>query len=103
MKIFRLASMSLAAGLLLPLVTSCSSDPFPFDMNMSSENKKTTATIQLRLSVEDTRAGEMSTAEENAVKKLIIYVFDDNHQLEYKDTIGVQDGSNEVTLEVKKV
>ncbi len=62
MKTLRLASLSLAVVALLPSVTSCKSDDSPFDWTLHTV--KNTATIQLNLNVEETRAGEMSTAAE---------------------------------------
>ncbi len=98
MKIKRLAFLSLAVAALLPSMTSCSSDPNPFDITVS--NEKQTATIQLRLNVEETRAGALSTAEENAIKKLTVHVFDDKHNLETTKSVTLSDGATTVNLEV---
>ena len=98
MKPIRLASLTLVATALLPSMMSCSSDPNPFDIQIS--NEKNTATIQLRLNVEETRAGEMSTADENKITKVTVHVFDDKHNLEVTKTSAITDGSNTVNLEV---
>lgn len=99
MKKLRLVSLSLAVAALLPSVTSCSSDPSPFNWTISSENIQK-ATIQLNLNVEETRADGMSTAEENDIKNFSVYVFDENSELETKVDFDVLDGKKTVTLEV---
>lgn len=88
----------MAAASLLPLLTSCANDPNPFDFHMS--DTKTTSTIQLRLNVAETRAGELSTSDENAIKNLTVHVFDDKYNLEVTKTVTLTDGSNVVNLEV---
>ncbi len=98
MKPVRLAFISLAASALLPIATSCKSDQNPFDLSMSYD--KDVAKIQLRLNVEDTRAGELSTADENAISKLTVHVFDEKHNLESTKDVVISDGSTTVTLEV---
>ncbi|MDE6549455.1 MAG: Mfa1 family fimbria major subunit [Muribaculaceae bacterium] len=98
MKTLRLASLSLAVAALLPSITSCSSDPSPFDWTISTENS--TAKIQLRLNVEDTRAGELSTAEENKITKVTVHVFDEKGNLEVTKNATVTSGTNTVDLEV---
>ncbi|MDE5848548.1 MAG: Mfa1 family fimbria major subunit [Muribaculaceae bacterium] len=98
MKLLRQAFLALATAALLPTLPSCSSDPNPFDIKISSE--RNTATIQLRLNVEETRAGELSTADENKLTKVTIHVFDDKHNLEVTKNVNITDGSNIVNLEV---
>lgn len=98
MKILRLASLSLAAAVLLPSVTSCKSDDSPFNWTITSENNN--ATIQLRLNIEETRAGEMSTAAEREIKKVTVLVFDEKEELELNKSLNVTAGTNTVNLEV---
>lgn len=98
MKTLRLAYLSLAVAALLPSVTSCSSDPNPFDIKISYE--KETALIQLRLNVVETRAGGLSTTEENAIKKLTVHIFDDKHNLELTKNVTLEEGANTFDLEV---
>lgn len=98
MKKLRLVSLSLAVAALLPSITSCTSDPSPFDWTISNENPN--ATIQLRLNVEATRAGELSTAEENKITKVTVHVFDEKGNLEVTKTATVASGTNTVDLEV---
>ena len=98
MKTFRFASLCLVAAVSLPLVTSCTSDRSPFDMSMSTVENS--ATIQLRFSVADTRAGQLSTAEENEIKKVTVHVFDENQKLESTKSVNVTSGTNAVNLEV---
>ena len=98
MKPLRLAFLSLAVASLLPSITSCKSDESPFNWTTSSENTK--AIIQLRLNVEDTRAGEMSTAAEREIKKVTVLVFNEKEQLESNKTVDVTAGTNTVSLEV---
>ncbi len=83
---------------LVPSVTSCSSDRNPFEKEIPTTVKN--AVIQLRLNVEDTRAGENSTAEEKAIKKLTIHVFNDKQLLEATKTATIGDGVNTVNIEV---
>ncbi|MDE7346562.1 MAG: Mfa1 family fimbria major subunit [Muribaculaceae bacterium] len=98
MKTLRLASLFLVVAVVLPSTTSCSSDPNPFDIQIS--NEKNTATIQLILNVEETRAGELSTADENKISNVTIHVFDDKQNLEVTKNAVITDGSNTVNLEV---
>ncbi len=99
MKTLRLASLSLAAVALLPILSSCRSDESPFNWTISTEDAKT-ATIQLRLNVEETRAGEMSTSAENDIKKVTVLVFNEKEKLELNKSVDVTAGSNTVSLEV---
>lgn len=98
MKTFRLALLSLAVAALLPSVTSCKSDDSPFNWTITNENSK--ATIQLRLNVEDTRAGELSTSAEDAISKVIVHVFDDQQKLETTIPVSVTSGNNTANFEV---
>lgn len=68
----------------------------------SVENNKTT--VQLRLNVEDTRAGDLSTEAEKAIKKVTIHVFNEKHELETTKTFEITNVSNpiNVNLEVTK-
>ena len=101
MKTLRLASLSLAVAALLPSVTSCKSDPSPFDWTITTiTNEDNKATIQLDLKVEETRAGGYSTDEENEIKKLTVYVFDESHNLELAKNFDIEDDDTTVTLEV---
>lgn len=98
MKTLRLTALSLAVAALLPSLTSCKSDDSPFNWTITSE--KNDATIQLRLNVEETRAGEMSTAAENVIKKVTVLVFNDKEELELNKTVDVTAGANTVSLQV---
>ncbi|MDE7097274.1 MAG: hypothetical protein K2O47_07270, partial [Muribaculaceae bacterium] len=98
MKTFRFASLCLVATVSFHLVTSCTSDRSPFDMSMSTV--KNSATIQLKFAVADTRAGQLSTAEENEIKKVTVHVFDENQKLESTKNVNVTSGANTVNLEV---
>lgn len=98
MKTLRLTALSLAVAALLPSLTSCKSDDSPFNWTITSE--KNDATIQLRLNVEETRAGEMSTAAENVIKKITVLVFDEKEKLELNKSVDVTAGANTVSLEV---
>lgn len=100
MKKFSLAASTLALAILMPTVTSCKSDDNPFDITQSIE--KNTATIRLRLAIEDTRAGETSTAAEKEIKKVTVLIFNEKEELELNKTINVTSGSNVVNLEVSK-
>lgn len=102
MKQLRLASLALATAALLPSVTSCTSDPNPFDITVTS-NQKECAYIRLHLRVEDTRAGEelIPTDEEKAINKVNIYIFDEKHELETtKSNVSLSEGESSVDLEV---
>lgn len=100
MKTQRLALLSLAIATLLPALTSCKSDDSPFNLNVTSS--KNTATIQLRLNVEDTRAGDLSTAEEKSIKNVTVHVFNEKQNLEVTKTATVSTGSNTVDLEISQ-
>lgn len=98
-----LASLSLAVAALLPSVTSCSSDPSPFDWTISSTDNN--ATVQINLNVEETRAGGLSTSDEMKINNLSVYVFNSNHKLESKKDFTVSDlvdtdGKKTVSFEV---
>ncbi|MDE6562597.1 MAG: fimbria major subunit [Muribaculaceae bacterium] len=99
MKKTRLATLSLAMAVLLPSVTSCKSDASPFDWTITTVNNNK-ATIQLDLKVEETRADGYSTDEENEIKKLIVYVFDESQNLELTEEFDIEDDDKVVTLEV---
>ena len=98
MKTLRLASLAMATAALLPSVTSCTSDPNPFDIQIS--NEKTTSTIQLRLNVMDTRAGELSTDEEKKITNVTVHVFDEKEKLEMTKKATIASGVNTVDFEV---
>ncbi|MDE6479978.1 MAG: Mfa1 family fimbria major subunit [Muribaculaceae bacterium] len=98
MKPLRLAFLGLAVASLLPSITSCKSDESPFNWTISSENAK--AIIKLRLNVEETRAGEMSTSAEREIKKVTVLVFNEKEQLELNKSVNVTAGTNTVSLEV---
>lgn len=98
MKTLRLAFLSLAVAVLLPSITSCKSDDSPFDWTISNES--TNATILLRLNVEETRAGEMSTTAEREIKKVTVLIFNEKEELELNKSVNVIAGSNTVSLEV---
>lgn len=98
MKHLRLAFLSLAVAYLLPTITSCKNDDSPFNWTVTSENK--TATVQLRLNVEETRAGEMSTTAENAINKVTVHVFNEQSKLETTKTVTLTSGTNTVNFEV---
>lgn len=98
MKTIRLAYISLAIAALLPSINSCKSDDSPFNMSVSTASH--TATIQLRLNVEDTRAGDLSTVEEKNIKKVTVHVFDEKQNLESTKSANVANGANTVNLEV---
>ncbi|MDE6695893.1 MAG: Mfa1 family fimbria major subunit [Muribaculaceae bacterium] len=102
MKILNLAAYALIIASLLPSMSSCKSDANPFDMMMSfpssTENNK--ATIQLRLSVEDTRAGELSTELEKKINKVTVHVFNEKRELEATKNFSLTSGSTTVTMEV---
>lgn len=87
MKKLRFAVSALALAFLMPSLTSCKSDENPFDSTISSEKK--TAAIKVRLSVEETRADDLSTDLENKINKVTIHVFDANHKLETTKTVDV--------------
>lgn len=81
MKHFRLASIILSAATLLPMMSSCSSDPNPFGTFVTAE--KETTKIRLLLDPASTRAtDDMSTDEEKKISKVNVYVFDDADKLE---------------------
>ncbi|MDE6637759.1 MAG: fimbria major subunit [Muribaculaceae bacterium] len=99
MKRLNLAVSAIALSMLLPVMTSCKSDASPFDMFASSTKEKGKATVQLRLLVEETRAGEMATSEECEIKKVTILVFNEKEELELNKTVSVFAGNNTVSLE----
>ncbi len=98
MKTSGLASLCLAVAVLLPAFTSCKSDESPF--NISVINSGNNATIQLRLNVEETRAGGMATDAEMEIKKVLVHVFNEKQQLEITKPVTVASGTNTVNLEV---
>lgn len=69
-------------------------------MMTSSSTEKNKATIQLRLSVEDTRAGELSTELENKINKVTVHVFNEKRELEVTKTVTLTAGTSTVTFEV---
>lgn len=100
MKKLNLAVSAMVLAMLLPAMTSCKSDSSPFDMFVSSSTEKEKATIQLRLSVEDTRAGELATPAEEKINKVTIHVFGADKKLESTKTFELVNGETSVTLEV---
>lgn len=100
MKLLRLSTFALATAALLLSATSCTSDRNPFDLILPDH--ATSSYIRLHLQVEGTRAGgNLSTAEEQEVKKVNIYVFNERHELEAtKGNISLSEGKNSVELEV---
>lgn len=103
MKTLRLASLSLAVAALLPSITSCKSDPSPFNWTFTNQNND--ATIQLNLNVAETRAGGLTMSEENIINTLSVLVFDANDKLELKKDFSITEleGTDEnktLTLEV---
>ncbi|MDE7418736.1 MAG: fimbria major subunit [Muribaculaceae bacterium] len=99
MKLSRFVALSLMTAAVFPFVTSCSSDPNPFDITISSE-KTAITTIQLRLGIEETRAGELSTSAEKEIKKVTVLVFNEKEELEINKSVAVAAGTNTVNLEV---
>lgn len=69
-------------------------------MMTSSSTEKNKATIQLRLNVEDTRAGELSTEAEKKINRVTIHVFDADKKLESTKNFDLTDDENTVTFEV---
>lgn len=98
MKKIKFAAIILVVSILLPQMTSCKSDENPLDINVTTESNA--ATIRLRLAVEDTRAGESSTTEENEIKNVTVHVFDANHKLEITKNVNVTSDNKTVNLEV---
>lgn len=98
MKNSKLAFLSMAVAALLPSVVSCRSDESPFGWTFSQQ--KADATIQLRLNVEETRAGEVSSSEEDMIKKLNVLVFNENNTLETSANFTLEEGQAAVSLEV---
>lgn len=100
MKHFRLAYLAVAAAAVMTSLSSCSSDPNPFDLFVSNEQDKT-AFIKLDLTVTDTRAGQLSTEEEKNIKLVNVYVFDEKHELETtKSDVSVAEGERSVILKL---
>lgn len=82
---------SLTAPMLALLAASCASDPNPFDMPAPPHQEDTQAFIKLSFNVADskeTRAGEelVSTDAEKIIKKVSLYIFDDQGKLEQSET-----------------
>ncbi len=98
MKIFRLAVSALAFAFLMPSLTSCKSDGNPFDITISSAKK--TAAVRVRLSVEETRADDLSTDLENKINNVTIHVFDANQKLETTKNVVISGGEAFVNLQV---
>ena len=98
MKTQRLAFLAMSAAALLPSMTSCSSDANPFDSQLPTE--PTTSIIQLRLNVEETRAGNMSTSDESLIKNVTVHIFDEKNNLETTKKATVTGGSNIINFEV---
>ncbi len=95
MKTLRLATLSLAVAAILPSLTSCRSDESPFGWTISQQ--KADAIIQLKLNVAETRAA----ADETAISKLTVLVFDENDALETTKNVDVTKGSD-IILEVSQ-
>lgn len=98
MKKLKLTVSALALAFLMPSLTSCKSDENPFDITISSEKK--TAAVKVRLSIEETRADDLSTDLENKINKVTIHVFDANHKLETTKTVDISSGDAFVNLQV---
>ncbi len=100
MKPFRLAFLCLTVASMLPSVTSCKSDESPFNWTVS--DKTANATIRLHLNVADTRADDLSTDQEKAIKKVTIHIFNEKQELEATKNVDITAGEKTVTLEVSK-
>ena len=94
MKPLRFAVFSLTATSLLALGTACTSDTNPFDVK-TTITKTEPAKIQLHLNVAATRA-DMSTDAEKEIKKVSIYVFNEEGLLEtFQSNRDVSDGTTD--------
>lgn len=102
MKPLRLASLAIATAAFLPYLGSCVSDANPFDNTIKTDKTDSdNAKIRLNLDVANTRSDDpFSTTDEQDVKKVNVYVFDEHNQLEKFEANIVVSSSTPAELEI---